>query len=1138
MLLCISATFISQAQTPSLGKLISTKYETPDAVVARFNVLDYGADPTGTVDQTKLFQALLDSLGSKYQNRGAQNDGVLQGGDFPAGTPNGGVLFVPEGKYLFSSNNSRLTIPKGVTIRGDWKKPEKGKPIEGTIFMIKGWKRADSDADVYKDSEGRAFITLQPSAAVRDIAFWYPEQDPENITPYPPTILIGQNSYWGNDYCLVSNVTLVNSYDGVIFSRRNGGGAPNVYGIYGTPLKRGIEIDNIAEIGRVDNVDFSPEYWAGSGLEGSPTTDTFRKYIRANATALTAGRIDWSFFGNVKAEGYKTGYRLQPAFNDGGSPNGHFYHMEFTDCTYGVYAAATAGAGDMFYDYKFNNCDFGFYVSSSGGVLQIQKCEFDVKKAAIYAPLGSNTKMLLNQNTFNKGAIDIRQGTASIMANQFNDENEHIILGSKAVATITGNTFKDNDPHIKNLSTYKITIDHNPIAGLKEIPSFPYKNQYDFKQKPTGTAFSLATDHGVSTTNDDNSDALQVQLNAVKAAGGGIVFLPPGHYNFRKPITIPTGVELKGSVDTPSLPTGPGSTMEIYAGKGDENGTPFITMEEGSGIRGLVMNYPEQAVQLLTQPELNGSDVYHYPYCIRGNKDVYIVNIALRAVYHGVDLFTNKCDNHYIDYLAGHVFKTGIRVGGGSKDGHIYNAQFNQIAYGSGGETKFGRWPNSPDNNNPDHEVYVNEHDLAYAYCWNHLEFLVLEDCEDEILFNNFDFGSKRGFVMYSKNGKGPSGISLGQGIDQGMNAFYIDGVDQAKGFDLINSQIVTTAPGRAGDVNNELKANNRYIQVGPNLQGTVNFFAADFWGQPQNISNEILSGTIEMQAGNYDNSGQQNWASVAENAAFKQYGSNINSVRSLLTAGSPAQMYIQSSILNKGSIAEDSFGLWLNNIGFSGEAATEPGGFVDRTGWIATASVRNEDANLSLDDNTATRWSTMSENQKAGQWFKVDMLEEQTFTGINLDPGTASNTPAAIRILVSNDDIEYKVVATAQNATEVTFPGQKARYIKIEQTGSKSLSWRIAEFYITDLPDYTDYTGIGNLLSQKGDVNAYFNFDQLYLNGATGSSVVRIYSVAGQQVLPATRVANSISVNLPSGIYVAIIENNGNIYRQKLLKK
>ena len=1111
------------SQTPT-WELITPKYETSDAFVAGFNVLDQGADPTGATDQTALFQNLLDKLGSRSENKGT----------LPDGTPNGGVLYIPEGKYLIKGT---LKVPKGVTMRGDWEKPVKGQAIKGTILMPTNWR--GNDAEQYIGYEQRALIVLQPSSAVRDVNIWYPDQTPDNIVPYPPAILFGQSGYWGNDYCLASNITLVNAFDGIIFSRANGGGAPNVYGIYGSPLRRGIEIDNIAEVGRIDNVDFSADYWAGSGLPGSPALNgPHKEYIYANATAVTMRRNDWSFIGKVKAEGYNIGYRMDLSYNpdtngNKTSPNGHNWGMEFTDCKYGVYAAAVAGAGMMFYEYKFTNCDYGFYLNSNPrGVIQIQGCEFDTKYASVYAPMTSTTKIIMNQNTIRRGPVDIRGGLASIVNCDFNNDPQQIVLGPNARAIITGNRF-EKEPDILNKSMYDCTIDHTPIE-MTALPHFPYKNQYDFKQKPDRLAFYLATEHGVSVESDDNSPALQALLNQAGAEGGGIVYLPRGHYNFRQPLTIPTGVELKGSVDTPSLPTGPGSVMEIYAGKDDEAGTPFITMEQSSGIRGLVMNYPEQMVQLLTEPELNGGDMYHYPYCIRGNKEVYIVNIAFRATYHGIDLFTNKCDHHFVDYPSGHVFKTGIHVGGGSANGHIYNAQFNQIAYGSGGETKYGAWPNSPDNLQPDKIKYQNEHDLAYAYCWNNLYFLIIENCENQVLYNNFDFGSNRGFVLQS----GANGVSLGQGIDQGMNSFYLDGVGN-QGFNFINTQIVTTAPGRAGDVDSEYKANNRYFQTSANFDGKVTFFGADFWGQPQNISVQILNGTLEMQAGNFDNSGQRTFSDVSEGAMFDLIGTNVNPVGTLFSSGSNPQSYVQSSFLNKGNLDTNSFGLWINNLDQSGSISTTAGAFIkERNGWIATASVLNEDAMNTLDGNLDSRWSTSTNNQKPGFWFKLDMRKEYVFTGIYLHPGSNTYLPASFTVSVSSDDVNYTQVGNGKKVPMILFSEpQTARYIQVELNEASSTAWRITEFLVMDsyLPDHS--VSIGTPGPEK-EINAWFTGNQLQVQGISGRSTLRLYNVSGQQMIAPTGFENALSVSVPPGIYIAVIENNGVIYRKKVMKR
>lgn len=1109
-------------------QLIEPKYETADAFVAGLNVMDYGADPTGAVDQTELFQNLLDALGSRTNNAGRLDDG----------TPNGGVLFIPEGKYLLAGT---LYIPKGITLRGEWEKPVKGQPVKGTILMAANPYAKGKDCTLLPSGapgtayEQLSLIVMQPSSAVRDLNIWYPDQDPSNIVAYPPAILFGQQGYWGNDYTLASNITLVNAFDGIIFSRRSGGGAPNCYGIYGTPLRRGIEIDNIAEVGRIDNVDFSADYWAGSGLPGSPAMDgAHKQYIKNNGTAVVMRRNDWSFIGKVKAEGYNIGYRMDLSYNDDNNgnktaPNGHNYGMEFTNCTYGVYAAAVAGAGMMFYEYTFNNCDYGFYFEpNAGGVVQIQGSVFDTKIASVYAPLENDTKIIMSQNTIKKGPVDIREGMATITNCDFENEPDQIILGANARVAITGNRFT-KDISIKDVSIYNCIKDHNEIE-MTELPHFPYKNQYEFVQKPGRSAFYLATENGISEENEDNSSAMQDLLNLAESEGGGVVFLPPGHFSFRQPLTIPTGVELKGSVDVPTLPTGPGSVMEIYAGKGDENGTPFISMEQGSGIRGLVMNYPEQMVQLITEPELNGGDVYHYPYTIRGNSDVYIVNIAFRASYHGIDLFTNKCDNHFVDYPAGHVFKTGIRVGGGSEGGHIYNAQFNQIAYGSGGETKFGAWPNSPDNLQPDKDKYRNEHDMAYAYCWNNLHFLVVENCTNQILYNNFDFGSNRGFTL----GEGANGICLGQGIDQGMNSFYLDGVG-SEGFNFINTQIVTTAP--SPGVLQTYRDNNRYFQTSSNFNGKVTFFGADFWGQPQNISVEVLGGTLELQANNFENSGQKTFASVNAGAGLKIIGTNINPVSTLLASGSAPQTSIQSSIVDPGNMDIATCALWLNNLSRTGVAGPPAGAFnADRTGWIAYASDYNDDANKSLDGDINTRWSTMSSKQKSGQWFLVDMINQQTFNGIYLESSGNNYRPISCTVAVSDDSITWTDVASGNNISMLNFNKQKARFVRVTQTGSGSSSWRIAEFYIVD----TQISSLkNNQISDQSDISLWYdNEGTLNIRNTVGMSSINVYSLAGQQVAASSRIENSLSFSIPSGIYIAIVKNNGKIFRKKFIKR
>ena len=112
-------------------KLIeSAKFPKQETFVATLSVLDHGAKGDGVTDNTQTFQRLLDQLA----------------------TYNGGTLYLTEGKYVIKG---ALNVPKGITIRGDWKKPQKKLPIEGTIIMAYSGKGDASSAPLLYRAYGR-----------------------------------------------------------------------------------------------------------------------------------------------------------------------------------------------------------------------------------------------------------------------------------------------------------------------------------------------------------------------------------------------------------------------------------------------------------------------------------------------------------------------------------------------------------------------------------------------------------------------------------------------------------------------------------------------------------------------------------------------------------------------------------------------------------------------------------------------------------------------------------------------------------------------------------------------------------------------------------------------------------------------
>src|SRR5690606_8268115 len=131
--------------------------------------------------------------------------------------------------------------------------------------------------------------------------------------------------------------------------------------------------------------------------------------------------------------------------------------------------------------------------------------------------------------------------------------------------------------------------------------------------------------NAVANGTTDNTVAIQAALNAAGSAGGGVVFLPPGKYKVLGNLRIPSGVELKGATDVSTTPMGPGSILEVYAGKNSPGDEPFLKMEANSGVRGVVFNYPEQMASQV--PNFPG-----YPYLIQGlGSNIYIINVGIRA---------------------------------------------------------------------------------------------------------------------------------------------------------------------------------------------------------------------------------------------------------------------------------------------------------------------------------------------------------------------------------------------------------------------------------------------------------------------------------------------------------------------------
>jgi hypothetical protein len=816
--------------------VVETVYPTDDFIVTPHYAKDFGIVADGLTDVTDAIQTALISI----DNMG------------------GGSLFLPVGRYKVSGN---LTVPAKVMLRGDWQKPQPGSPVAGTILQAYAGRG---------DENAAPFISLSGSSGINGITIWYPEQMPGDIQPYPPAIHGGGNT--------VENVTFVNAYTGFTTYREGTTARPFLRNVYGTPLKTGIEYDCLADIGRIETVHFSPDYWAGSGLTNAPTVGQHEGWIYNHGTGLIVRRIDWSYSCYVTVEGYNIGFALRPSRYDGKVPNGQSYGFNLLGCRRGVHIEASAYAGYQFTRFNIQDAQTGVYLGTGAVETDMfHTCTINASGDAIFSE--GAAKVMMMSCDIQQGAIDMDGGYLSVINSRFASTGpNHIELAAGVRgASILGNTFTGG-VQIVNDTSYPVHIDHTPLS-VDPLPAYAYK-------KPTKTYKPSKSDlyvvtyppyHAAANGVIDDTAAFQAALADAESNGGGIVFVPGGTYRLNGSLTVPTGVELRGVFDCPHGTREKGSLLNVYANRTDANGTPFLQLESGAGIRGLNFHYPEQ---IYNENDPINYGMVPYPFLIRGlGSDIYVINIAATIPYQLLDLATYRCDRHYVDYIMATALKTGIHIGGGSSDGQLHNCQLNPSAY-----THQGLYYDSIPLGTSENIHKIQWRD-AIPYLFGHMT--------GQVLHQNFVFGGAKGVHTVQEGGAGPSGHCLGMGVDQCTNAMQIDSIGSG-GLDMINSQIVTVN-GTAG----------RYLETGASLNTTFKMFGSAGWGTHQ-YSAVINGGNVKVQLFHLARDGEAGAFVVRNHANLQNLGGDLRDYlgtgRPFLTIDASATAEFVGNVINTAS--------------------------------------------------------------------------------------------------------------------------------------------------------------------------------------------------------------------------------------------
>ena len=393
------------------------------------NVRKFGAAGDAVTDDTRAFQRALDI---------ASRDG-------------GGNVYAPPGRYLFRSS---INIPDGVTLRGSYacvpshvglRDPGGAKPgDDGTaLFVVAG--RGSED--------GTPFLTLNSNSSVTGLTLYYPEQVTNSAPiPYPWTVAMrGKNP-------AIFDVELLNPYQGIDASRNE---RHNIRNITGQPIRRGIFVDAIYDIGRIENVHFNP-WWSSH----SPVYE----WQMQNGEAFVFGRADWEYVLNTFCYGYHLGYKF--IATDTGECNGNFLGIGADDCNRAIFVEQSAQ-----YALLITNGEFTSFRGADPTMVEVGPAHHGVVRfsnSAFWGPCDQIAKIAgsgtvgFSDCTFvewgrdgDRPAIQANSGAILIRGCEFRQNKQHIALADGvSSAIIIGNLFHGT-PRIAHTSRDNIQAGFN-----------------------------------------------------------------------------------------------------------------------------------------------------------------------------------------------------------------------------------------------------------------------------------------------------------------------------------------------------------------------------------------------------------------------------------------------------------------------------------------------------------------------------------------------------------------------------------------------------------------------------------------------------------------------------------------------------
>jgi hypothetical protein len=300
-------------------------------------------------------------------------------------------------------------------------------------------------------------------------------------------------------------------------------------------------------------------------------------------------------------------------------------------------------------------------------------------------------------------------------------------------------------------------------------------------------------------TRDDTS-AIQGALDRAQT-NGSTCYLPSGHYRVEGPLTVPSGVTMRGaSGGVPHSEHPIGTVLLAYGGRGDPEGDPLVTLKSNAGIRNLIIHYPEQDIH----------EVVPYPWSIRGDGELcQVTDIMMTNPYRALDFGTCWNELHTVRNVFACPLDIGVYVDQCTDIGRLENVHFNPNFW-----TRMAVKPGHPADTA-----------AVKAYQEAHLIGFKIGKTDWEYITNSFVIFPKIGF-HFDDFGHGPGNAVVTQsGGDICPVAVRVDQVQPHAGVQFVNGQFMAT------------------LVVGAHNEGPVKLANCGFWGTPETRSHILKHG-------------------------------------------------------------------------------------------------------------------------------------------------------------------------------------------------------------------------------------------------------------------------------------------------------